>query len=359
MHFRGITGFRSLRKITRNYKQRILKDLRRACTWTTTSASSPEPIQADRPLALKSVIYCLIGFCVAAAWTLVGFLIAAIQSDQYHFIAEWQRMQAFFCLGLGVWLLLIARSGVLADRARRITKDGFAPPQGIVDQRLRATIVFAVALTGAVSFIMMGFNARGALLAFMWLMCLFICFLAGLVTLHAADLIVVIYNLQYTELKTYRYSPARTPELREIVSYFSFFTLILTIAYAFACFGTLRGSWTGNHSFIEAVQLFWPAIYVPACSIALIYPHVVVHKLIQHAKDGALATYQRDIDGLLSNYEALSNDDVQRINTLAQVFDRISATPNYVIDFGIAARAALPHFINAAIFFAKPLLGQA
>jgi hypothetical protein len=289
----------------------------------------------------------------------VGFLIAWKQGEEDHFIAEWLRMQAFFCLGLGTFLLLIAKSGALGERALRITKQGFPPPQGIASGRLRESIILAVGLTGTGVFIMMGFNAHGGLLWFMWVMCVFICFLAGIVTLHSADLIVVIHNLQNTKVKTHRYSPASTPELRELVSYFTFFSLVLTIAYAFACFGTLQGRWTGNPTFIRAAQLFWPAIYVPVCSLALIYPHIVIHKLIRREKDNALASYQRDIDGLLERYESLGDDDVQRINTLSQVFDRFSSTPNYVFDFGITVRTILPHIVNAVIFFAKPLLGHA
>jgi hypothetical protein len=313
----------------------------------------------SRGLILSSVIYGLAGFGVACAWTLVGLLIAWKQGEEDHFVAEWLRMQAFFCLGLGTFLLLIARSGALAERAHRITKQGFPTPQGIVGERMRASIVVAVGLTGTGVFVMMGFSAHGGLLWFMWVMCVFICFLAGIVTLHSADLIVVIHNLQSTAVKTHRYSPARTPELREMVSYFTFFSSILTIAYAFACFGTLQGQWTGNPTFVRAAQLFWPAIYVPACSIALIYPHIVIHKLIRREKDSALASYQRDIDGLLEKYEHLRDEDVQRINTLSQVFDRFSSTPNYVFDFGIAVRTVLPHFVNAVVFFAKPLLGHA
>jgi hypothetical protein len=337
---------------------RPLKRLRQAWLWTTETGSS-QNAHGAQPLILESVIYFVMGFGVAAIWTLAGFLVAWMQSDQNHFVAEWLRMQAFFCLGFGVWLLLIARSGALANRARKITKQGSLPPRGIVNQFLRVSVVFAVGVTGTIVFIMMGFNAHGALLVFMWTMCFFICFLAGLVTLHAVDLIVTIHNLQHTELKTHRYAPARTPELRELVSYFTFFSLILTIAYAFACVGTLQGQWTGNPSFIEVAQLFWPAIYVPACSIALIYPHIVIHKLIQREKDETLTSYQREIDELLENFQTLKDEDVQRINTLSQVFDRFSSTPNYVFDFGIAARTVLPHLVNAGVFFAKPLLGQA
>jgi hypothetical protein len=290
-------------------------------------------------------------------WTAVGYLISATQHTQDAFIAEWSRMQAFFCIAFGVWLLLIAKSGTLTRRARQITREGARPPQGVLDRRLRVLVITLVGFTGSASFIGMGFNAAGATLVFMWILCVFICFLAGAVTLHTADLLLVIQNLQTTPLKLHLYSPARTPELRAIVSYFTFFTLVLTIAYAFACVGTLKGNWTGDQMLVEAVKMFWPAVYVPVCSIALVYPHIVVHKLIQRVKDTALTSYQNEMDGLLGNYDRLNENEVQRVNTLAQVFDRLSATPDYVIDVGIATRTVLPHLINLAIFFAKPLLG--
>lgn len=159
-------------------------------------------------------------------------------------------------------------------------------------------------------------------------------------------------------LKLHLYSPARTPELRGIVSYFTFFTFLLTVAYGFAYVGTMNGAWTGNRTLIGIVQMFWPTIYVPVCSIALIYPHIVVHKLVQRVKEHALSSYQREMDGLLGEYEKLKDTDVQRINSLAQLFDRLSATPNYVIDLGIATRTALPYLINLAIVLSKPLIGH-
>jgi hypothetical protein len=344
-------------RITRNYWHRTRKLSYRAWVWTT-GTGPPSRAETLQPFVGKSVMAGLVGFGVASAWTLAGFLIALAQGTQHQFVEEWVRMQAFFCLGIGMWLLFIARSGTLSNRARRITKDGCSPPRGIADQRWRAAIVLSVGITGTCVFITMGFNAQGVLLGFMWVMCVFICFMAGIVTLHAADLIVVIHNLQKVELKTHRYSPARTPELVALVSYFTFYSLLLTIGFAFACFGTLGGRWTGNPWIVELARWFWPAIYVPACSIALVYPHFVIRRLIQREKERALAPYQRDIDGLLAKYEQLKDEDVQRINTLAQVFDRFSSTPNYVFDFGIATRAVLPHLVNAVVFFAKPLLGQ-
>ena len=111
----------------------------------------------------------LVGVGIAFLWTTVGYAVAFADSEQDQFISEWVRMQAFFCLALGVWLLLIAKSGTLTRRSRRITKKGSAAPSGIRDQRLRVLVILVVGCTGTASFIGMGFNASGSVLAFMWL----------------------------------------------------------------------------------------------------------------------------------------------------------------------------------------------
>jgi hypothetical protein len=185
-----------------------------------------------------------------------------------------------------------------------------------------------------------------------------ICFAAGVVTLHTIDLLVVVHTLKTTGIKAFRYSPARTPELRDLIDYFTSFTFLLSIAYSFAFAGTIKGHWTGNPVYIEAVQLFWPLIYVPICSAALLYPHFVMHNLVRAAKEDSLVSYQREIDQLMIDYKGLNSEDVSKINSLAQLFDRISATPDYVVDLGIAIRTCLPLAFNVAILFAKPMLGQ-
>jgi hypothetical protein len=353
---RGVPG--RFRRITRNYRRIAGRLATDGWAWITTTPIRAELPQEQGLFTARSAVYPAVGIAVAATWTLVGFATALLQGDENHFIVEWTRMQAFPCLALGVWLLLIAKSGALRNRLRRLTKEGIAAPEGIMSRRLRVLIVLTVAVAGTIIFINMGFNAKGALLGFMWALCVFICVLAGIVTLHGVEMIAAIHNLQEIELKTFRYAPARTPELRELVSYFTFFSLLFTLAYGFACIGTLNGRWTGNRTFIEAAQWFWPAIYVPVCTIALLYPHFVVHRLIRRSKENTLSSYQRDIDGLLGEYESLDAGRVERINSLAQLFDRISATPNYVFDFGIASRAVLPHLINLAVFLAKPLMSH-
>jgi hypothetical protein len=303
-------------------------------------------------------LYFLVGLAVAGVWTLIGVAFAFVQGDFAKFVVEWQDLQAPFLIGLGTCLVLIARSNALAERAARIAKGRLSNPNGL-GTWLRVAIVSGISVVGTASLVWMGFNARGPLLVFMCITTAAICLAAGVVTLHTIDLLVVVHRLQTTGIKAFRYSPARTPELRDLINYFTSFTLLLSIAYSFAFAGTIKGHWTGNPVYIQAVQLFWPLIYVPICSAALLYPHFVMHNLVRAAKEDSLASYQQEIDRLMIDYKGLNNEDVSKINSLAQLFDRISATPDYVVDLGIAVRTCLPLAFNVAILFAKPMLGQA
>jgi hypothetical protein len=109
--------------------------------------------------------------------------------------------------------------------------------------------------------------------------------------------------------------------------------------------------------YIEAVQLFWPAIYVPICCVALLFPHIVMHRLIRSTKERTLVRYQEEIDTLLARYETLRDEDIQRVNTISQLFDRITGTSDYVFDLGIAIRTIVPYGLNLGILLVKPLLG--
>jgi hypothetical protein len=203
---------------------------------------------------------------------------------------------------------------------------------------------------------MLGFNAHGIVLAFLWLTCALVCLTAGYVTAHAIEILLAIHKLQRRTIKIFRYAPAQTPALRSLVSYFGSFTLLMTIGYAFALMGTLDPNWTGPRQYVDVVRLGWPMLYVPTCSIALIYPHLVVHRLIRHEKDQTLLSCQRDIDALLQKYADLNKEEIDRTNSLTQLFDRITSTPNYVLDFGVAARTLLPLAVNVASLFARTAL---
>jgi hypothetical protein len=216
-------------------------------------------------------------------------------------------------------------------------------------------LMFILAATTSIG---MGFNAPWPIILFFWATAILAGLLAGIVMVHTIDMIVTIHQLQKVDLKTFHYAPARTPELKDIVTYFATFALILSIAYFFAFIGIMRGRWLGNPLFIHGAQLFWPLIYVPVCSAALLYPHFVVHWLIQREKEHTLFSYQQEIDNLLVGYPTLGNDEVQRVNTLAQFLDRVIGTPDYVIDFGISIRTLTPLVLNLVMLFAKPVLAQ-
>jgi hypothetical protein len=308
--------------------------------------------------AVPYLSYFAVSVAIALVWTLTGGVIAEQQGDLEHFFAEWRLLQGPFLIGLGTMLILISRSGALESRAHNLAREHGASPVGLASRSLRVLILTAVFFGGSASIIGMGFDARGPVLVFIWVSCLAVCAAAASLTLHTIDLLLIVHRLERSGIKTFSYSPARTPALRDIISYFTSFTFVLSIGYFFAFLGMLRGHWTGDPTYVQAVLWFWPLIYVPVCSVALIYPHVVMHRLVTREKEKTLGSYQSKIDELLAHYQNMHGEDIQRLNNLAQLFDRISATPDYVIDFGIAIRTFLPLAINVAILFAKPILGQ-
>jgi hypothetical protein len=319
----------------------------------TTAASAG----AETSLA-RYIGYLLAGVGAALACTGIGLVVAWVQGELPHFIDEWVRLQGFPLLAIGVWLCLIVRSGSFPDRIKSAMAEGVTPPRGIRRRELRLLVVSAVWVFGTASLIAMGFDAHGPILGYFWLTCATICLMAGVTTMHTIEIILTMHRLRPTSIKTFHYAPARTPELRQLISYFTFFTCVLSVGYAFAFAGTLYGHWTAHQLYIEAVRFFWPTIYVPICSVALIYPHLIIHKLIRQAKERTLMSCEAEIDGLLERYKELNNEDVQRVNTLTQLFDRIAATPNYIIDVGIIARTSLPLLLNVGMVAAKAFFPQ-
>jgi hypothetical protein len=310
-------------------------------------------LKAIPKIDLQHGLWCIIGIVVGLGWSALGYGIAALQGKSWNFLQDWAHLQGFFLIALGTWILLIIRSKALFARLRGVTVNGQIHLGLLEDRRVRAAIVLSVGLLGTASLIALGFPERGAILVFMWTTCAVVCFAAAAATLHTIEIIVAVADLPRTEIKVFRYAPARTPELRAVVTYFSSFTLLVTVGYAFALAGTLAPKWNGSSSYVEAVKVFWPIIYVPICSVALIYPHFAVHRLIQREKEKVLQSCQEDMDGFLAKFRDLKTEDIDRTNTLAQLFDRVAATPNYVVDFGIVVRTALPLLLNVVSFFAK------
>jgi hypothetical protein len=300
------------------------------------------------------ILWAFGGVVGGVVWTAIGCGIAFLQGESPRlFLHEWMNYQGPFLLALETWMLLMIRSKTFEARVAALTEDGTVTSTVLSKSLVRALVIGSITILGFASVSHMGFNGRGAVLVFMWLTNLAIDFASGVITLHALAIVAVIHNLNNHKIKVSLYAPARTQELRSIVKYFSTFTLLMSGCYIFALAGTIKGNWTGSKDYVEAVRWFWPIIYVPLCSAALIYPHVAIHKLIQRHKDDTLRSCQEDIDKLLAQYPTLKNEDIGRTNELAQLFDRITATPNYVIDFGIALRTVLPLALNVVTLFVK------
>jgi hypothetical protein len=308
--------------------------------------------------AVKHAIYCLAGIGVSLFWTAFGASIAWAQGGFRQYLAEWSSFEAFPLLALGVWLTLVVRSGALGKRLAAATANGVSGLKTPLSPLLKVGVIASIGSIGTVSLISLGFPAHGILLGFMWMSCGAVCVMAGVVTAHAVQMILAAHALQDAEIRVFRYSPARTPELRSLVSYFTSFSLLMTFGYAFALLATMSPRWTGNPDYIQAVRLFWPILYVPACLVVLLYPHIAIHRLIQREKDRTLLGYQQEIDGMLNRYSALTAEEVDRTNALAQLFDRINATPNYVLDVGNATRTILPLAFNVGSLIAKLVLSQ-
>lgn len=331
-------------KIIKTPKQTAASTERTALS-TKRTAASTEP---------NHIFWAFVGILVAAAWTALGCAIAWFQGlSPPMFLREWINYQGPFLLALETWMLLMIRSGTFEARIAELTVGDPVKIKALSKPAVRALVVASVTILGFLSVSHMGFNGHGTVLYFMWLTNLSIDFASGLITLHALTIIAVVHDLRERRIKVSLYAPARTQELRSVVKYFSTFTLLMSGCYIFALAGTIKGNWTGSKDYVDAVRWFWPIIYVPLCCGALVYPHLAIHKLIQRHKDETLRSCQADLDGLLANYSTLKNEDIGRTNELAQLFDRITATPDYVIDFGIAVRTLLPLALNLVSLFVK------
>jgi hypothetical protein len=329
---------------------------------TSPQNQLPAPPQVtsanSRSLAAENLKYLLVGLVAAGLWTAVGGSIAYFTTDLQEFVAEWRSLQAFPSLALATWLLLLSHSALFQERISRLVKESSDKPSGFTSKRSRWAVVVAFSCLGPCTLIGMGFNAHGPILIFYWATAIISGFMAGLVMVHTMHVIMVIHQLRAANVKMFSYSPARTPELREVVGYFATFSLILSIAYLFAFLGTINGRWIGNPQFIHGVQLFWPIVYVPVCTTALLYPHIAVHRLIKTQKERVVFSYHREIDSLLGEYQNLNNEAVQRVNTISQFLERMNSTPDYVVDFGLAIKTVMPLVFNLVILFAKSLMGQ-
>lgn len=295
------------------------------------------------------------GLLTSAVWMAAGCVITLIQGDNVRsFVRDWINYQGPFLIWLGTWLLLMIRSKSFSARVSALTCDGSVKLSIVGTRLFRFLLVGAVTSLTFVSGIRMGFYGRGAVLLFLWLTYICIEIATGLVTLHALEILVVVRNLQHQKLALSHYAPARTPELRSVVTYFSAYVFLIAVGQVLGLLGTLKGHWTGAQQNVEVFRWFWSLVYFPMSSVLLIYSHWVVHKLIQKEKEHTVSTYRQELEEHLTRHDPSTRDNqIERTNHLAELVDRITASPNYVVDFGIAARTLLPFAVNLLTLFVK------
>src|SRR5713101_4892814 len=123
------------------------------------SADSAKPTgkQRGRPATVSHLTYCAVGVGLALLWTGIGCGIALIQGSIRQFFGEWLQLQGFFLIAIGIWLLLIVRSGALAQCAKAVIRDSSADLVGIKNRALRFVVVASISLGGTASLVAMGF----------------------------------------------------------------------------------------------------------------------------------------------------------------------------------------------------------
>lgn len=297
----------------------------------------------------------LTGVVISALWMAVGCLITLIQRDNVgSFVRSWITYQGPLLILLGTWMLMMIRSKRFEVGVAGLTADGSLNRGFVGKRRFRLLLVGGVTALTFVSGVLMGFDGRGAVFVFMWLTYFLIEIATGIVTLHALEILVVMRNLQHQDIKLSHYAPARTPQLRDVVKYLTTFVFLMTVGEAVGLLGSLKGHWNGPQIYVDIFRWCWPLVYFPTCCIMLIYPHLVVHRLIKKEKERTLSTYREELEEHLSTRERKPKiSEVERTNHLAQLVDRITASPDYVFDFGIALRTLLPLALNLLTLFFK------
>jgi hypothetical protein len=238
-----------------------------------------------------------------------------------------------------IYLGLLPFTNALSDRLTPVLKPGTSPKQVFqpTDRlRLRLPIVLAIFLIGTITTTQLGFGVPPPTLYFMWATCAIICFLAGFATWHVVEVLTVAGQIKNLPIEVFSYSPSETRSLKGLAAYFTFFGVAMTCGYAFALAGTLLPSWKGDPAFVRFVQLLWPLVYVPTCVVVVTYPHIAIHRLIRREKDRLITQYQHEINGILAHSDSLTNEDIDRVNALAGLIEKIERTPNYALTIPIA-----------------------
>ena len=296
----------------------------------------------------------LIAFVSALGWTLIGLLISAISSSLMSFWIEWLSIQGFFAVAAAIFLGLLALSPSLADALRQLTTGApnvkrWNKRTAIANWR-RVTIAF-VTIVGSITTTQLGFSVAPPARYFMWLTCIGVCVFAGLITWHAIEVIHTATRIEKLKIKFFVYSPGETLSLKRLALHYVTFGLGMTFGYIFAFIGTLSPLWTGNPVFIRTVQAFWPVIYVPLCLFIITYPHLAIHHLIRREKDRLILSYQEEINSIIGDQSPVSQQDIERINALANLIRKIEDSPSFALNFPIAIGTGLMYVANVGSLF--------
>ena len=285
----------------------------------------------------------LTSISAALLWTAIGLAIAAMSGTFRPYAVEWLRLHGTINLAIGVWLLISALSNPLDELLQNL---GVAPQSSKAVKFTRIAVLFGVTAIGSASLISLGFNGRGVGLGFLNLTCVVTCTLAAFATWHGIEILIASKAAGTADLHVFVYSPAETKELRFLARHASTYAAVLTLGYAFTLSATLLSRWTADPLRVRAVITFWPMLYVPFCMLLLFYPQIQFRKLIRREKERLMSVCQNTIDDVLKK-EPLTTEDVQRCNALADLFDKVAATPEYIVDVGIVSKMLWIVGVNA------------
>jgi hypothetical protein len=303
----------------------------------------------------------LIAIGTAAAWTLLGCLVAAFSGSIRAFWHEWILIQGFFAIVAGVFLGCLAISRILHEIVHQAS-DADDSERWIhrpVVRRFRIFVIIFVAFVGTITTTRLGFSVLPPTRYFMWLTCAVVCVFAGLVTWHAIEVLHIATTIETLKIKFFLYSPGDTRSLKKLAVYFVTFGLGMTFGYIFAFAGTMSPLWTGNPRWVSTVRAFWPMIYVPLCLVVTTYPHLAIHRLIRQEKDRLIISYQEQINTLIGDGQSLSKENIERVNALADLIKRIEGSPSFAVSFPIALGSVFTYIVNiGSLFISKDLVAH-
>jgi hypothetical protein len=304
----------------------------------------------------------LIATTGALTWTLLGLLVSVIGRSINSFWHEWLLIQGFFAVAAALFLGLLAISPSLANALRQLATE--APnierwnKRAVIKNWRWVTIAF-VTVVGSITTTHLGFSVTPPARYFMWLTCVIVCVFAGLVTWHSVEVIYTATRIEKLKIKFFVYSPGETLSLKRLAVHYVTFGLGMTFGYIFAFVGTMSPLWTGNPILVRTVQAFWPLIYVPLCLVIVTYPHLAIHRLIRREKDRLILNYQEEINSIIGGQSPMSQQDIERINALANLIRNIENSPSFAVNFPIVIGTGFVYIANiGSLFVPKELVAE-